>query len=173
METADGEIIAVGNTDGASQGVYAMMLDVSGSFVNYWSGQTHVTLTLPITINSIAIMAGDLQSDGSIIIAGYLTSPDFIGENMVMLRLVPYVDLTSVNELTKESITVYPNPAERQFKIDLDDINNVKLISSQGQVVSTWEAQSAYELPHNLVPGVYMVHVETTNSFGVTRLMIK
>jgi len=153
MPVWDGGIVATGNLGGATNELYAMMLESDGSLQgNFQGGDVYVPFS--INVNSASAYGGGMQSDGSIIIGGYLTSQDFVGENMFMVRLNPYKDVTSVEALKNEFVNVYPNPATTSFQIEVDGIEYVQLISMQGKVVNTWyESQNEFQIPSNTESG--------------------
>ena len=171
QETSDGGIIAIGNTDGASQEIYAMMLTNTGSLNGDFGGNGDVNIPFSVATVSVATMGGALQSDGAIIIGGYLTSQDFVGENMFMVRLYP-LTATSVDELVMQTVSVYPNPVSDQFTIQMENIKQVQLISISGQVIRTWGAQAKYYIPEGLTPGVYLLKIEGDKAIGSARIII-
>jgi len=171
-ETLDGEIIATGNFAGASNDLYAMQLDQNGSFNSGFGGNGDVIIPFTISTNSVSMFGCDLQSDGKIITGGHLDSQDFIGENMFMIRLYPYEDNTSVFELEQEKITVYPNPVVSQFHIN-GDVERIELIDANGRVLQTWGAQSTYTLSPSITSGAYTVRVQTEQSIGLARIIVK
>ncbi|GEM_PF-2696922 len=174
METPNGEIVAVGNFDGASQDIYAMMLDQGGSPISEFGGNGDVIVPFAITTNLVTTMAGDVQADGSIIVAGYLESQDFVGENMFMVRLHPLVDDASINELNAISMSTFPNPASHSFEVEGDaDVESVELISLTGQVAQTWEAQEVYTLAENVMNGTYILKITTSKGIAVQRLAVQ
>lgn len=173
METLDGGIIAVGNLDGTSQDMYAMLLSANGSPNSNFGGNGDVIIPFAIQTTAVTTMACALQSDGKIILGGFLESQDFVGANGFMVRLFPYVDLSSVEEIASEEFTVYPNPTTETFKIDAENINRVTLIGLNGQSIHTWEPQVSYTLPVGINSGVYFIQVETETSIGLARIIVK
>ena len=91
---------------------------------------------------------------------------------MFMVRLYPYEDNSSVFELEKENIHVYPNPVVSEFHVNEDAIN-VALIDANGRVLQTWGAASSYQLSPSIASGVYTVRVETEQSIGLARIIVK
>jgi uncharacterized delta-60 repeat protein len=172
VETPEGDVLATGNFAGASNDLYAFLLDSTGSPNSNFGGNGDVIIPFTIATNSTQAFGCDLQSDGKIIIGGYLESQDFIGSNMFMVRLYPYQDNSSVFELEKEVITVYPNPVTSEFRID-GDVSSVELIDGNGRVLLNWEAQEVYNLPSSIASGVYIVRVQSNQSIGLARIIVK
>ncbi|GAB5417221.1 MAG: hypothetical protein Crog4KO_20870 [Crocinitomicaceae bacterium] len=172
VETPEGDILATGNFAGASNEVYAYLLDSTGSSNSNFGGNGDAIISFSIATNEVNAFGCALQSDGKIIIGGHLESQDFVGSNMFMVRVHPYQDNSSVFELEKETITVYPNPVVSEFRID-GAITSVALIDGNGRILMNWETQEAYILPSSISSGVYTVRVQTEQSIGLARIIVK
>lgn len=171
-ETPDGEIIATGNFAGASNEIYAMLLTANGSFNSNFGGNGDVIIPFAISTTETNAFGCDLQSDGKIIIGGHLESQDFIGTNMFMVRLHLEDPNASLTELKQEKINVYPNPVTGQFQVD-GTATNVELIDVNGRLLQSWEGQSVYVLSPAIASGVYTVKVQTEQSIGLARIIVK
>lgn len=173
MPVWDGGVVVTGNLGGATIELYAMMLESDGSLQgNFQGGDVYV----PFSISAISAQAfgGGMQSDGAIIIGGYLESQDFVGENMFMVRLNAYKDVTSVLEVKNQFVNVYPNPATSSFNIDMNGIESVKLISMQGKVVNTWFGnQNTFEIPANTESGAYILQMNSSEGTATARIVIQ
>lgn len=169
----DGGIVVTGELNGAIRQLYAMMLESDGSLqIEFDGGDVYIPFSISV-INEYAF-GGGMQSDGSIIIGGFLTSQDFIGENLFMVRLAPYEDASALFELESNSVKVYPNPASISFSIDMSDVEQVQLISMQGSVVTTWgESQTVYQIPSNIDQGAYLLRVISANGIATTPLVVR
>src|SRR3989338_3536063 len=167
IETPEG-YVAVGNVAGASIGLYALYLTPTGGLNSNYGGNGDVNIPFTISVNSLGAMGGVVQSNGAIVIGGYLTSQDFVGENMFMVRLLP--DNASVAEITVDEVRVYPNPINDQFALQMEDVKRVEMVSIHGKVVASWDAQAAYSIPNGTPPGAYFIRVEGVNSTGTARV---
>ncbi len=75
-------------------------------------------------------------------------------------------------ELTKQEIMIYPNPANQEITIQGDiDIQSVCILDVQGKQVLT--ATSSTIDISSLVPGVYLVEIVLTNNSSQKRKIIK
>lgn len=171
-ETFDGGIIACGNFDGASQDLYALLLTENGGLNGAFGGNGDVIIPMSINTNTISTMGCGVQANGKIVLGGFLTSQDFVGENMFIVRLIPFAS-AGIEELTEEWISVYPNPVTTEFHIDNADVNEVELIDINGMLLQKWTAQTTYAIPNGLASGVYLVRVKTEQAIGLARIMIK
>lgn len=172
-ETLDGGIVAAGNFDGASKDMYVMLVDSLGDLNGNFGGNGDVIVPFAIQTAAVSTMGCGVQSDGKIVLGGFLESQDFVGANMFMVRLYPYADNSSVSEITKEVITVYPNPASSEFHIANENVEAVELLDMNGKNIMTWVAQNNYPLPTDLNPGMYMIRVKTEQSVGLARIIVK
>ncbi len=169
----DGGVVVTGELSGAITQLYAMMLESDGTLQNAFQGGD-VYVPYVINVTSHFALGGGVQSDGSIIIGGLLESQDFVGQNMFMVRLAPYVDNSGITELTNMSLNVYPNPATSVFSIDMEDVQSVVLISMQGTVVASWDpTTTGYQIPASIVPGSYILRATSTEVTATAPLIIR
>jgi len=171
-ETADGGIVAIGNTDGAVQEIYAMMLTSSGNLNSAFGGNGDAAVPSSVVTNTLVSVGGALQSNGAVIVGGHLRGGAFADENMFLLRLVPIASQTSITELSNQSVTVFPNPVTDRFSVEMENVNHVQLISMVGKVVASWNVQSSYTIPSNVSPGIYLLNIESDNGLGVARIVV-
>jgi len=169
----DGGIVVTGELNGALKQLYAMMLESDGSLQTAFDGGD-VYVPFSISVISEYAYGGGMQSDGSIIIGGFLTSQDFVGENLFMVRLAPYEDASSLFEVESNAVKVYPNPAKSTFSIDMEDVEMVQLISMQGAIVTTWnESNGVYQIPSNVDQGTYLIRVQSADGVATTPLIVQ
>ncbi len=173
MQTADNGIVAIGNTDGANQEIYAMMLTSSGGLNADFGGNGEASITPSVSTNTLVTAGGALQTDGSIVIGGYLKGSGINYENMFLLRMLSTADQTSIFEKTSEVISVYPNPVVDRFTVKMENVNRVQMISTVGQVVASWNAQTNYAVPNGITPGVYLLNIEAEDAYGVARILVQ
>lgn len=169
VETTEG-YVAVGNLAGATTELYALYMTPDGDLNTAYGGNGDVTVPFSITVNTLGAMGGVLQSNGAIVIGGFLTSQDFVGENMFLVRLVQ--NSASVVELSLDAVHVFPNPVTDQFVIQMDDVKRVEMVSIHGQVIASWDAQTVYSIPNGTPSGAYIIRVEGANSTGIARVMV-
>ena len=126
--------------------------------------------------------------DGGIIISGgiqpYTVMVDTLGSTQSVLAIdvngcetsAEFI-LSSLSESDIESISIYPNPASTDLFIDLKDnhaqIENVKLISSTGQVIGSYlGSHSKIDVSH-VNEGVYIVQIVLTDGSEInTRVFV-
>ncbi|MDB3907372.1 T9SS type A sorting domain-containing protein [Crocinitomicaceae bacterium] len=173
MPVWDGGLVVTGNLQGAAIQSYAMMLTATGGFQSDFSGGD-VYLSFGSTPNVLVANCVVTQSDGGIVIGGWLQNQTFIGSAGFLTKLVPYQDVTGITEITASNVNVYPNPVSTDFKIDLEEVQSVQLISMEGRVVGNWEGdQASYKLPAVLPSGAYVVKAKSNNSVGTSRIVVK
>jgi len=107
----------------------------------------------------------------------------FIDDIRVYDRPVDQTDVTalfneenptaSVNEITNNSISIYPNPAKNQLTINVaDKIENITIIDITGKTIKNMTPTSKTINVSELTKGIYFLKVKTTNSV-VTSKFIK
>lgn len=172
-ETLDGGIVACGNFDGTSQDLYVMLMEGDGSLNGSFGGNGDVIIPFAISTAAVSLMGCGVQTDGKIVMGGFLASQDFVGDNMFMLRLIPFAGL-GIEEITEQQIvTVYPNPVASEFNISMTDVESVELVDASGKTVQTWGNQHSYSLPTGMTAGVYFLRVRSEQSIGLARIMVK
>lgn len=159
----DGDrILATGTVDGLTmQGGYALMMDQTGSASSEFAPGGDEIYTMPISTNSYMPTGLAIQSDGKIVLGGFLTSQDFVGENMFMFR-IHSLNTAFVNVHEAADMRVYPNPAKSNFSIStISKVEKVELVDLSGRLVQVWESyQSLYSLDSAVVRGVYYLNVQ-------------
>ena len=126
--------------------------------------------------------------DGGIIISGgiqpYTVMVDTLGSTQSVLAIdvngcetsAEFI-LSSLSESDIESISIYPNPASTDLFIDLKDnhaqVENVKLISSTGQVIGSYlGSHSKIDVSH-VNEGVYILQIVLTDGSEInTRVFV-
>lgn len=172
-----GNLLITGHVAGQSlNGPYALMLNQNGSAVSDFAtgGSVYPDLGTPIT--GLSGSASGIQSDGKILLGGYVVGPEFPGENMYVMRLHGLDNSTGLLEQqTSDGVNAYPNPAASYFKIDVADeqIISVQLFSLNGQSALLWTTNSNhFDIPSNVSNGVYVLIVETENNLYRSRLTV-
>lgn len=78
----------------------------------------------------------------------------------------------AVEDISKKSVALYPNPATTNFVVDSkDEIKSVKILDEQGKVVKTYNKSEKYDISE-LGFGVYFVEI-LTNKESITQKLIK
>lgn len=87
---------------------------------------------------------------------------------------IAIIDL-GTEQLLFESVQLFPNPSENSFTINIQQEGTIDLsiYNSQGQEVMNNPSYSGGELvKHSFVPGIYTVHIQTTNGFSRLKLLV-
>lgn len=87
---------------------------------------------------------------------------------------IAIIDL-GTEQLLFESVQLFPNPSENSFTINIQQERTIDLsiYNSQGQEVMNNPSYSGGELvKHSFVPGIYTVHIQTTNGFSRLKLLV-
>lgn len=91
-------------------------------------------------------------------------------QNIEVERDTPTLSITE--NVKKDKTTLYPNPANDSFSLDIQNVKTVKLYNTAGQVIKTFAAQQKYDIS-TLVTGIYIVAVETENGMELIKLIKK
>ena len=85
-----------------------------------------------------------------------------------------YYSPTGVEETEMNKVALYPNPADQLLKIEADDIQEVVIFNSLGQVVYSHDASEASLLINTVsfAPGIYSVTVRTAEGVSANKLTI-
>jgi len=173
----DDKLLVTGHVAGQTlNGPYALMLNQNGAPVFDFAPGGSVYPDLGTPVVGVNGSASGIQSNGKILLGGYVVGPDFPGENMYVMRLHGLENSTGLFEQKSGSaVKAYPNPASSYFKIDLNDeqINSVEIFSLNGQIALYWRTNTNhFEIPYNLPNGVYLLKVQTENNVYSSRLTI-
>lgn len=80
----------------------------------------------------------------------------------------------SVDQITNESFSIYPNPASTSFHIENKESGVLTLINSQGSIVRMQDVKSTDEISVSDLPnGMYIVRLQTESSVNLQKLMVK
>lgn len=169
-----GRILATGAVDGLTmQGGYAIMMNLSGSPSFEFAPGGDAIYTMPIATDTYMPRALSIQSDGKILLGGYITSQDFVGENMFLFRIHP-VNTASLTELGNTNVKVYPNPASESFLITgAEEIESVQLFDLSGKVVQEWNGdEGAFVLNPEIQTGSYFLNIREAGSVRQIQLQV-
>jgi hypothetical protein len=89
-----------------------------------------------------------------------------------------FENITSIYNLQKSNISIYPNPASNYLQIHLGEENNhakIDLINMQGKAVSSYVSHSANsKIDIDGVPeGMYLLSIKTKNNHFIEKLTVK
>ena len=82
----------------------------------------------------------------------------------------------AVEEMEKENLTVYPNPAHNYFKVELagDSKANIQLFNLVGQQVYSETASNVATInTSNLKAGIYMLKVSQDGKVYTSKVVVK
>ncbi|QAA82651.1 T9SS type A sorting domain-containing protein [Aequorivita sp. H23M31] len=119
----------------------------------------------------------DLNESGNTVSTGSITNNNN-GQSAGQLRVFRYDGNLEITENTFSSISLYPNPTERNFEIDLGkeytDVS-IAVYNILGQLVSTekYTSTKAISQEINASAGVYFVKVSTAKEGSKTFRIIK
>jgi hypothetical protein len=76
--------------------------------------------------------------------------------------------------LINDQFVIYPNPSKELFFIDLTEYCQISIFNNLGQLVKTAKISSGEPVDiSNFKTGTYIVFIETKDSRGYTKLIIK
>lgn len=175
----DNRVLTTGYIDGQSlTSTYALMVESNGSPVTDFAPGGDTDFGFTITVNSILGKCSSRQSNGSILVGGYLTSPDFVGENMYIIRITNfnYAGIEDLNANNEDMISIYPNPANNYFLIHKtfeENIKNVYLMTLDGRLIHSYPYNANhYNIPSDIANGTYIVNIETENGMISKKLIL-
>ncbi len=79
----------------------------------------------------------------------------------------------SVDGVTKNLFSIYPNPASGQFVLNTTASGQLVIYNSTGQKVYKQEFSNTTSIPHNLASGLYLVEVTGVTGREVQKLLVK
>lgn len=169
-----GKIFAAGYVDGLTlRSPYVISLFDDGNADTDFAPGGDAIPEFTIAINGIIGTGMAIQSDGNVVLGGTITSQDFAGENMYMMRLYGIEAALELVEETTEGIVIYPNPVQDDFRIHAtNEVEEVRLIDLNGHIVASWEGADYYKLRENVVGGSYFLHIATPSGNVVHKLVI-
>jgi uncharacterized delta-60 repeat protein len=175
LQTND-RILVTGNAFGTTvKAAYALMLENDGSPVSDFGTGGDVYHELPSTTNSIAGTCMTQQSDGSLLIGGHFSGPDFPVSNLFMIRLYNH-SYVGIESQEVQPILVYPNPTSEFFAVQLPEnemIRQVGLYDLNGKLVQSWGTGiNVYNLPVYISGGSYILRIQTNDYIYSSSIII-
>ena len=128
--------------------------------------------------NIPALTSISLLDDGKILLGGQFSS--FGGEPYsCLVRLQPQ-PVTTSDQIKKQGLVIYPNPATGHFTLRLPDgespVKIVEIFDLHGRVLRQWRTPSVFGGSYSvegLAAGVYVVKVETLQSRYSQKLIVE
>ena len=78
-----------------------------------------------------------------------------------------------INELTKQRISIYPNPATSYFKISGEDqIKKLEIVDLNGRILKVINNKNEMNIEH-LMKGIYVVRITTEKEISYQKLIIQ
>jgi hypothetical protein len=119
-----------------------------------------------------------LLDDGKLLLGGSFSS--FGGEDYhCLIRLQPQ-PVTTTDQIKKQGLVIYPNPATGHFTLRLPDgeglVRNVEIFDLHGRVLRQWTAPSefgGFYSVEGLSAGVYVVKVDTGENRFSQKLIVR
>ncbi|MBL7942228.1 MAG: T9SS type A sorting domain-containing protein [Flavobacteriales bacterium] len=174
----ENKILLTGHTSGVSiNGPYALLLTASGSPDADFAPGGSIYPELGLNIAYLSGTVAGVQSDGRILLGGYLASEDFQGDNMYMMRIFGPESASGTTDQPANAAMVhcYPNPATQYFRIETGDekLISVSLYSAQGQLINCWKGNPGnFYLPEQMSEGVHVLVIETEQHVFSSSLVI-
>ena len=168
--SADGSIIAVGASGNDENGLNSGHVRVYKNTAGDWT-------QVGIDIDGEA--AGDfsgkisLSADGSKVAIG-ANANDSNGPTSGHVRVFDLSSVLSSNDLVLSKFSLFPNPAENQFTIQLQDdleLQKVNIYNSLGQFISS--PQKHIIKTSELSTGIYYVEIVTNQGKATKKIVIK
>jgi hypothetical protein len=86
-------------------------------------------------------------------------------------QLFSYEMTLSADEIiTNDKQMIYPNPTSNSFKIEGENVENVKVFDVNGSLVKEFGAEDSFDINH-LESGIYIVNVVTSSGLTTHRLI--
>jgi uncharacterized delta-60 repeat protein len=126
--------------------------------------------TVSYTQNLLMIM-----DDGSVVTGGYLTSQDFVGENMYLVKLLIEEQTAGLEEVetSEVQVTIYPNPMSNYFTVEADaELLGLHLMDLNGRIIQNWENNSNFFIEEHVSNGTYLLHIQTIKGNSTQKIQI-
>lgn len=128
--------------------------------------------------NDYAVISGDTNQSYTATVTGNYAVEITLNECVDTSECI-YVLVTGINRPESSVLTVYPNPNNGQFIIDLSSLSNqdarFEIINSMGQIVLkeilTRSGKHTVELP-SANPGIYIIRVYSDSEIHENRIII-
>ncbi|GAA4891859.1 hypothetical protein GCM10023311_15340 [Flaviramulus aquimarinus] len=166
--SSDGTILAIGATGNDANGN-------NSGHVRIYQNQSGVWNQLGSDINGEA--AGDLlayslsiSANSNVLAIGAVANNSWSGQ----VKVYNLSTLLSIDEFTVSQLSLYPNPANNQFTIQLSNnlqLQNVNIYNSLGQFLIS-DKNRILKI-NNLSPGMYFVEIETNKGKVSKKLMVE
>lgn len=169
-----GKIFAGGHINGLNlRTPYVISLDADGGADADFSQGGDAAPEFAISLNDIQGTGMGIQSDGNVLLGGSITSQDFVGENMYLVRLYGIEAELGIEDASEVGLTLYPNPAQNEFYIQTEGtIEHLSLVDVNGKQIDSWDVADHYALKPHVVSGTYFLHITTTNGNTVRKLQV-
>jgi len=117
-----------------------------------------------------------ISSDGNIVTMG-APGNDTNGDNSGQVKVYQYTDTSGIENLTVDSVTLFPNPVESSFTISFLDkrINKISITDSTGKVIvktSNLNQDNTIDIS-GLDKGVYFVKIQIENKTIIKKIIKK
>ena len=94
---------------------------------------------MPLNPTSVSAKRITSDSNGGVLVSGYMKSPIYNGNNMYIVKLIlEEEELSTLDIANQNNFFLYPNPITTSFKIEFEKnelLNEVNLISIEGKTV--------------------------------------
>lgn len=120
-----------------------------------------------------------LNAAGDSVVVGAPTYNVYNTTSLGEISVFNYTNILSTEDYTSETITLYPNPANDHFIMELGKIHSliaVEIYNSLGQKVNTYSHKNSNELRIDCgtwTSGIYYVHVQTPQMTQVKKLILQ
>jgi uncharacterized delta-60 repeat protein len=171
----DGNFIVTGHVTGQTLNqIHAFSFEPNGTADCEFScsGVYHDFTISTVSFEQNLLM---IMNDGSVLTGGYLTSQDFVGENMYVVKLLIEEQVANLNEMDADDVvvTVYPNPTSDQFKVSTAaEIMQVSLMDLNGSRIQNWENSDVFKLDEHISSGIYFIQVQTNQGMSTQKIQI-
>jgi hypothetical protein len=149
----------------------------SGTWEAFINGNSQGTfaMTLPVaSINFYANTGNDYYIDD---VEWAALKDDACLSGTRTEAIVNVVDCSNINELSKENVTIYPNPNKGEFSVtNSSDIINLNITDVQGKVVHSMNDINLNNVEINITDlekGMYFINVETVNGTVTETVVVK
>ena len=174
-QKSDGNFIVTGNVTGQSLNqIHAFSFEPNGTPDCEFgcSGVYHDFTISTISFEQNLLM---IMDDGSVLTGGYLTSQDFVGENMYLVKLLIEEQVVGLHEVgsTEAEVLTYPNPISESFSVKTDaEVLHIKLMDLNGRMVQNWENANSFPIGADVSSGSYFLQIQTDKGVSVQQIQI-
>lgn len=138
-----------------------------------WNGSAWIQAGVDINGESAVDYLGTSVSicDDATRVAIGAPNNDGNGTNSGHVRIFNLTSILSSNEFVFNNFSLYPNPIQNEFQLDINFlVDKVEIVTLQGQVIKTFGNQESYDIS-DLSSGMYVLSIHSNEGNSVKKII--